>query len=68
MIKHQPDHTLVLTSYPPRICGIATYAQDLLNALKRTYGDPAFRICALERGPELRSYPREVSHTLNTLD
>jgi glycosyltransferase involved in cell wall biosynthesis len=68
MIKHHPEHTLVLTSYPPRVCGIATYAQDLLDALERTYGGNAFRVCALERGPELRTYPSRVDHTLNTID
>lgn len=63
------DHTLVLTSYPPRVCGIATYAQDLLTALKRMYGNAfAFRICALEKGPRSYEYPSEVKCILNTLD
>lgn len=69
MSTFQPDHTLVLTSYPPRLCGIATYAQDMLNAVKRMYGNAfAFRICALEKGLRRNVYPPEVQYTLDTLD
>jgi glycosyltransferase involved in cell wall biosynthesis len=61
--------TLVLASYPPRVCGIATYTQDLLAALGRVYGNSArFRLCALERGMVQRAYPAEVECTLDTLD
>ncbi len=33
---------LIITSYPPRECGIATYSQDLVTALK--INSMAFRI------------------------
>ena len=60
---------LVLTSYPPRVCGIATYTQDLVTALNRTFSGPhRYTICALEDGPVIRDYPKEVTHHLNTLD
>lgn len=63
------DHVLVLTSYPPRVCGIATYTQDLVSSLLRTYSAPlTFSVCALDEGPSTFSYPPEVSCTLNTLD
>ena len=63
------DRVLVLTSYPPRVCGIATYTQDLVSALNRTFSAPVrYTICALEDVPVLRNYPQEVSHTLNTSD
>jgi len=60
---------LVLTSYPPRVCGIATYTQDLVTALNRTFSGPhRYAICALEDGPVDRDYPKEVTHHLNTAD
>lgn len=60
---------LVLTSYPPRVCGIATYTQDLVTALNRTFSGPhRYTICALEDGAVTRDYPSEVTHQLNTLD
>ena len=68
MTLPETGRVLVLTSYPPRVCGIATYTQDLLSALRRVYGDSIrFRVCALENGPLERSYPAEVDATLDTL-
>ncbi|MEO8067853.1 MAG: glycosyltransferase [Flavobacteriales bacterium] len=63
------DQVLVLSSYPSRVCGIATYTKDLVTALNRTFTEPlVFRVCALEEGPGGFSYPEEVTCTLNTLD
>jgi len=60
---------LVLTSYPPRVCGIATYTQDLLSALNNTFRGPVrYTVCALEDSSITRDYPAEVTHTLNTKD
>lgn len=39
---------LMLTTYPPRECGIATYSQDLIGSLKKTYGNSfEIEICRL---------------------
>ena len=63
------DRVLVLTSYPPRVCGIATYTQDLITALNRTFTGPyRYTVCALEDGVVARDYPSEVTHHLNTSD
>jgi hypothetical protein len=63
------DRVLILTSYPPRGCGIATYTQDLVTALNRTFNGPfRYTVCALEDGPLTRDYPPEVTHTLDTKD
>ncbi|MBK8498239.1 MAG: glycosyltransferase [Flavobacteriales bacterium] len=63
------DRILVLTSYSPRVCGIATYAQDLVTALNRTFSAPfRYVVCALEDTPILRNYPGEVTRVLNTSD
>ena len=59
---------LFLTTYPPRECGIATFTQDMVQALTRQFGASYdFKICALEEGfGHQRSYPDEVVATLNT--
>jgi glycosyltransferase involved in cell wall biosynthesis len=58
---------LMITSYPPRQCGIATYSQDLVKALHHQFGQ-SFRlnIVALENKAEKHLYPEEVKYTLNT--
>ena len=40
---------LFITSYPSRECGIATYSYDLINAVKKKFGNSfSLKICALE--------------------
>lgn len=58
---------LFLTTFPPRECGIATFAQDLCDAIVRKF-DRTFilRICPLESENEKHSYHQDVKHTLNT--
>lgn len=58
---------LVITSYPPRECGIATYSNDLITALNKKFNASfTISICALESESEKHSYPDEVIYTLNT--
>jgi glycosyltransferase involved in cell wall biosynthesis len=74
----QPDLTspnsslpgiLILTSYPPRECGIATYSQDLLKALDNKFSNSfSLKVCALETGTNEYTYPNEVKYVLNTTD
>lgn len=69
MTQRATDRVLILTSYPPRVCGIATYTQDLVTALNRTFDGPfRYTVCALEDGKVSRDYPTEVTHTLDTKD
>ena len=75
MKNKSPDSTstnnlpgiLCISSYPPRECGIATYSQDLMNALKNKFGK-SFKIsmCALEYKNENHLYPKEVKYVLET--
>lgn len=58
---------LIITSYPPRECGIATYSQDLVKAINTTFGDSVdINICAIEDGVSDFSYTQEVKYILNT--
>ena len=58
---------LLISSYPPRECGIATYSQDLLEALKQQFGHSfELQVCALENEFVDHQYPKEVTHTLQT--
>lgn len=55
-----------LTSYPPRECGIATFSQDLVQALNRQFNHSfVLKIAAVET-EKAASYPKEVAYALNT--
>jgi len=75
ILKQNPDFTprndtseiLFITSFPPRECGIATYSEDLLKALKNKFHNSfKFSICALETEHESYSYSEEIKYKLNT--
>ena len=36
-IKHEPTSVAYLATFPPRECGIATFTQDLTNAIDNLY-------------------------------
>lgn len=60
---------LFVTSYPPRECGIATYSQDLIKALRSQFHRSfSLRICALEAGQMNYEYPEDVKFVLDTHD
>jgi glycosyltransferase involved in cell wall biosynthesis len=58
---------LFITSYPPRECGIATYTQDLKNAIQEKFGSTfSLKVCALEASESNYAYSEEVKYKLNT--
>lgn len=58
---------LVISSYPPRECGIATYSQDLIKAINNKFSNSfVIRVCALESGNSNHIYPAEVKYILKT--
>jgi glycosyltransferase involved in cell wall biosynthesis len=58
---------LIVTSYPPRECGIATYSQDLIKALNNKFSNSlSVKVCALESGETDYNYPSEVKYVLKT--
>lgn len=68
-LEQELPEILLISSYPPRECGIATYSQDLLRALEKQFGDSfSMKVCALESGKTALNYPKEVKYTLDTDD
>jgi glycosyltransferase involved in cell wall biosynthesis len=67
----EPDcilpEVLFITTLPPRECGIATYSQDLINALNNQF-ENSFNcvICALESETEQHQYKQKPKYILNT--
>jgi glycosyltransferase involved in cell wall biosynthesis len=60
---------LFVTSYPPRVCGIATYSSDLISSVNNKFSNSlAIKVCALESAGSDYIYPEEVKYTLNTSD
>lgn len=66
-MKDNPKEILLITSYPPRECGIATFSQDLLVALNNKFEQTfTMRVCALESAQKTNVYPPEVKFVLHT--
>ncbi|SHL25855.1 glycosyltransferase [Flavobacterium xanthum] len=56
---------LIVSSYPPRECGIATFTNDIANAVNIVFGDTLpVEVCALQDREQEFQYPDEVSYVL----
>lgn len=66
-VEKNTSQLLFVTTFPPRECGIASYAQDLIGSIKSTF-DGAFdiEICALENGKH--HYDDKAGYILQTGD
>lgn len=64
----EPDlaEVLIVTSYPPRECGIATYSQDLIKALGKKFESFRWKVCAIQSGESNFEYPEEVEYVLDS--
>jgi glycosyltransferase involved in cell wall biosynthesis len=66
-MKNDLAEILFITSDPPRVCGIATYSQDLIKALNNKFSNSlSIKVCALESGDASYDYPDEVKFILDT--
>jgi len=66
-IKKSKPEILLISSYPPRECGIATFSHDLLKALNNKFSQSfSTSVCALETADEKHNYPAEVRYVLDT--
>lgn len=62
-----PLNVLFVSSIPPRECGIATFTQDLIESLKKGFGNSIHcSICALENHEEIHSYSEKPAIVINT--
>ncbi|KAF0131655.1 MAG: group 1 glycosyl transferase [Bacteroidetes bacterium] len=60
---------LVITTYPPKECGIATYSQDLIQAIDNKFRSTfSLKVCALEVKDEAFTYDDKVKYMLDTSD
>ena len=58
---------LIVSSYPPRECGLATFSNDILNAVEVVFGKTLpIEVCALQNGESQFQYNSEVTHILST--
>lgn len=65
--KDNLPEILIISSYPPRECGIATYSQDLIKSLRNKFSTSfSIKVCALETDKQSYKYPEEVKFKLNT--
>jgi glycosyltransferase involved in cell wall biosynthesis len=58
---------LMITSYPPRECGIATYSSDLKKAIQNKFKQSfSINICPVESNSNTYLYDEPILYTLNT--
>jgi glycosyltransferase involved in cell wall biosynthesis len=63
----QLPEVLLISSYPPRECGIATYSKDLVQALQNKFEHSfTVRVAALETNHESHGYTSDVAYIFNT--
>jgi glycosyltransferase involved in cell wall biosynthesis len=56
---------LIVSSYPPRECGIATFSNDIVNAVKIVFGNTLpIEVCALQNNEHYFQYGDEVKYIL----
>ena len=70
MAKKRESQILFLGTYPPRECGIATFTQDISNAVARTlFPHIKVKISAMNRnGINIYNYSDRVVHEINDAD
>jgi glycosyltransferase involved in cell wall biosynthesis len=70
MANKEDSQIVFLGTFPPRECGIATFTQDISNAVQqRVFPDTKVKIAAMNRnGVNIYNYPERVIFQLNDLD
>ncbi|WP_228458697.1 glycosyltransferase [Chryseobacterium aureum] len=67
-IYHKPE-IIFISTFPPKVCGIATYCQDLIQSLKLKFRESfSIIICPMETEDEHYQYEEDPEYRLNTSD
>ncbi|WP_431610233.1 glycosyltransferase [Chryseobacterium sp. 'Rf worker isolate 10'] len=67
-INHKPEIVFIST-FPPKVCGIATYCQDLIRSLQLKFSESfKIMICPMETEDENYQYTEKTEYRLNTSD
>jgi glycosyltransferase involved in cell wall biosynthesis len=57
---------LLISSYPPRQCGLATFSSDVINSINLVFGNSLpVEVCALQKKEQHFEYGPEVKYTLD---
>jgi glycosyltransferase involved in cell wall biosynthesis len=67
--KQDLPEIIFITSFPPKVCGIATYSEDLVKSLQNKFGK-SFKaiICPIETEDEHYDYAIKTPYHLNSSD
>jgi len=65
-VKTKKSKTILLmSSYPPRECGLATFSSDVVNSIKLVFGDSLpIEVCALQKEENQFEYGFDVHYAL----
>ena len=58
---------LIVSSYPPRECGLATFSNDIVNSVKKVFGNTLpIEVCALQNSKQQFEYGAEVKYIITS--
>ncbi|MGH1517859.1 glycosyltransferase [Chryseobacterium sp. JK1] len=67
-INYKPE-IIFISTFPPKVCGIATYCQDLIKSLQLKFRESfTITICPMETEDEHYHYNENIEYSLNTSD
>ncbi|WP_428069767.1 glycosyltransferase [Chryseobacterium gambrini] len=66
---YNKSEIVFVSTFPPKVCGIATYTQDLVKSLRSKFGESFdMLVCPMETEEENYSYEEKIHYKLNISD
>ncbi|WP_344830882.1 glycosyltransferase [Chryseobacterium ginsenosidimutans] len=66
---YNKNEIVFISTFPPKVCGIATYTQDLIKSFQSKFGESfGAIICPVETEEESYKYEENIEYSLNTSD